>query len=313
MIQAPVVACGGANADIHSRLLAPARMRDSNPGAVSFSAGGVARNIAENIARLGFPCRLLSAVGADAFGQMVLAACRTAGIDTDAVYRSKAESTSVYLDINDCAGDMLIASSDMHILGTLPGTYFAEQEELLSSAAAIIADGNLSEQQLSALLSAKGSTPVCVDPVSAAKAPRFLPFLSAIDTIKPNRLELEVLSGLPCESDTAIREAAEAVLKRGVHRIAVSLGAKGCYYADTDGAAFFASLPPVACPVSATGAGDSFTAGLIAGLLLGYTPQKAVSLALGCGALTVQSALTVSPSLSLSAALAAASNLKRSF
>lgn len=301
MKQSYVACVGGANIDIHSRLLAPAVLRDSNPGHVCLSSGGVARNIAENIARLGLACRLFTAVGRDAFGAHILSDCEKAGIDISSVYRSSCMGSSVYLDINDKDGDMFLASSDMRVLGELPEAYFRENGALFRGAAAIVADGNLSEKQLGSLFENKGETPVFIDPVSTAKAGRFLPFLGQIDVFKPNRMELAALSSLPCQSNAEIVRAVDSLLEKGLGCAVVSLGEKGCYYADKTGLGFFSAPKRAESPVSATGAGDAFTAGFVYAFVRGYKPEEAVRLALGCGAFTLLSSETIHPDMSLGA------------
>ena len=296
-----VVAVGGANIDIHSRLLAPAVLRDSNPGTVSMSAGGVARNIGENMARLGLSCSLLTAVGNDSFGEHILSSCVRAGIDTNPVYISPNASSSVYLDINDCEGDMFLASSDMRVLSTLPEDYFDWNRELLTQASAIVADGNLTEKQISSLIDNKGQAPLIADPVSTAKVTRFLPFMDRISVFKPNGMELATITGIPCDTESGIVDAADLLLCKGLGRIVVSMGALGCYYADNTGLHFFSRPPRVERPVSATGAGDAFTAGLVCSLVNGGTPAEAVRLAMGCGAFAVQSAETIHPDISIQA------------
>jgi len=61
-----VVVIGGINVDIKSRVDAPLVMATSNPGTTTVTAGGVGRNIAESLARLGVRTSLISAVGDDA-------------------------------------------------------------------------------------------------------------------------------------------------------------------------------------------------------------------------------------------------------
>ena len=296
-----VAAIGGANIDIHSRLLAPPVLRDSNPGTVCMSAGGVARNIAENIVRLGLRCRLLSAVGKDAFGEHILSSCRKAGIETGDIYLSSAFGSSVYLDINDHEGDMFLASSDMRVLNDLPEDYFEKKRSLLYNAAAILADGNLSEAQIGSLVKNKGDTPLFVDPVSTPKVVRFLPYLEQIDVFKPNRMELEKAAGLACDREEGVVAAARVLIDKGVRCLVVTLGTDGCYYADRTGLSFFAPAPRVELAVSATGAGDAFTAGLVYAFVRHDTPENAVKLAMGCGALAVQSQETIHPGMSLHA------------
>ena len=73
-IRPAAVVVGGANMDIKARSAAPVVAATSNPGHVVRSPGGVGRNVAENLARLGTPTTLVAAVGADALGDELVAA-----------------------------------------------------------------------------------------------------------------------------------------------------------------------------------------------------------------------------------------------
>ena len=100
-----VVVVGGANIDICGSPGVPLRMGDSNPGTVTSSPGGVARNVAENLARLGVDCRLITAVGNDHHGDLLCDQGRAAGIDMRHVMRLDAAPTSTYVSVLDNSGD----------------------------------------------------------------------------------------------------------------------------------------------------------------------------------------------------------------
>ena len=114
-----IVGVGAANADLNGASLAPIHLRDSNPGHISLSAGGVTRNVCENLARLGADVKLLSCVGDDTFGAFIRRSCEDAGIDASHLYAARGASSSMYLSILDADGDMLvgIASSGVHSNG----------------------------------------------------------------------------------------------------------------------------------------------------------------------------------------------------
>jgi len=114
-----IAAIGGANIDIHGKSNKALRGKDSNPGTVHTSAGGVARNVAENLARLGVDCRLISAIGDDHYGQMLMRLCREAGIDMQYVQEFASAATSTYLSVLDDTGDMPVAVADMSIIDNL--------------------------------------------------------------------------------------------------------------------------------------------------------------------------------------------------
>lgn len=84
--------------------------------------------------------------------------------------------------------------------------------------------------------------------------------LGKLHTLKPNRLEAELLSGVPITGTDSLHRAAQTLLETGLHRVFISLGADGVYAADQSGSV---TLPaPKAEMVSTTGCGDSFMAAL---------------------------------------------------
>ena len=82
-----VVVIGGANVDVKARSTGPAVRRTSNPGTAVLGAGGVGRNIAENLARLGTSTHLVTAVGNDPLGDQLVASTREAGVGVEHVAR----------------------------------------------------------------------------------------------------------------------------------------------------------------------------------------------------------------------------------
>lgn len=293
-----VTGFGGANADLHIRADSPVLLRDSNPSSFASSPGGVTRNILENLAHLGLDTALLSAVGQDANGDRLLAACKEAGIDVSRVKRSPSFATAGYVDFLGPEGDMFVAANDMKIIDAIPPSYPSECEDLIRRSDALVTDANLSAETLERFAEIAGDIRIFADPVSVAKAPRMKPVLNRLYLIKPNVYELAVLSELPAETDTQIRIAAEALLKKGVYAVAVSLGTRGCYYADRSGESFFDSLPPVEVMGNATGAGDAWLSGAIYGTLNKKAPRETVRLALAAGRIAVRSTETINPQMS---------------
>ena len=110
-----IVGVGAANADLNGASLAPIHLRDSNPGHISLSAGGVTRNVCENLARLGADVKLLSCVGDDTFGAFIRRSCEDAGIDASHLYAARGASSSMYLSILDADGDMLVGRGCCHL------------------------------------------------------------------------------------------------------------------------------------------------------------------------------------------------------
>lgn len=294
-----VVLLGGANMDIRGSTPAKLRFGDSNPGQVSCSPGGVARNIAENLARLGADCRLLSAVGDDLYGRSLLDSTQRAGVDVRPVLVLPDAATSTYLSIHGPDGDMSIAINDMQVLNRLDAARLAPQRELVRHAGLIVADANLSPDALAWLFAEAEQQPVFVDTVSAFKAERIRPWLGRIHTIKPNRIEAATLSGLPLESPADAAAVADWFHQQGVQQVILSLAGDGVFYSSAEGQGW--SPAPQVDIVNATGAGDALMAGLVWGWLQQLPLPDAVRLAQACAALTLSCAATNNPTLSLAA------------
>ena len=134
-----IVGVGAANADLNGASLAPIHLRDSNPGHISLSAGGVTRNVCENLARLGADVKLLSCVGDDTFGAFIRRSCEDAGIDASHLYEAKGANSSMYLSILDADGDMLVGMSDMRIVQQdMPEDYLPSQKALIQGAGIVL-------------------------------------------------------------------------------------------------------------------------------------------------------------------------------
>ncbi len=133
---------GGVNVDIGGQSYAPLVARDSNPGRVRISLGGVGRNIAHNMSLLGVDVRLLTAFGDDLHAQRVAASCGELGIDISHALQVPGGTTSTYLFLNDVDGDMALGLSDMDICERITPAYLASNLSLLNNAQVIVADTN---------------------------------------------------------------------------------------------------------------------------------------------------------------------------
>ena len=221
-----VVGVGAANLDIHGRPKKAIVMHDSNPGHMNASAGGVTRNVCDNLARLGADVRLISAVGTDLYADVIRQECTAAGIDVSQLCVAPGCASSTYLSILDEHGDMLVALSDMTVLQEhLTPEFLDSRAELLQNAAIVTCDPCLTERTLLHLLDlCEGRTPVYVDPVSTAYARVLAPHIGRFHTAKPNVLELSILSGREITDEASLEAAGASLLDKGLERLLVSLG-----------------------------------------------------------------------------------------
>jgi pseudouridine kinase len=298
-----VALIGGANMDISAHSTAPPMASDSNPGRIACSPGGVARNVAENLLRLGVDARLLSVLGCDVFGQALRQAAASIGLDLSACTTLPGQRTATYLSLHGPDGDMGVAVNDMGILESLTPELLQAHTAVLEGAAALVVDCNLRPDVLAWIGVYWADKPVFAEAVSVAKCHKLLPLLDHLHTLKANRLEAQALSGLPIHSPQSACDAARSLHQRGVRNVLISLGAEGVAWCDASGAVGHRLVRPVQM-ASATGAGDALLAGLVYGHLQGMPLDLAVAWAMACAELTLSSTFANSPDLSVSAARA---------
>lgn len=295
-----IVVIGGANMDIGGKPDHALLEKDSNPGRVRTSVGGVGRNIAHNLRLLDLPVTFLTALGKDASGDRVVAECAMAGIDCERVLRTHEEPTSTYLFISDETGDMRLAVADMKICRLISPAYLAAQRDLLDIADVLVLDANLPEESI-LYLAETCAAPIFADPVSISKAGKLQTVLGKLHTLKPNRLEAELLSGISIRSDADLPKAAEALLATGLKRVFISLGGDGVYAAESGQQIHVPCCPAV--PINMTGAGDAMLAGLVWSHVRGKDLASAARLAAAAAAIAAEGAHTVNPALSPAALL----------
>ena len=295
------VVVGGANVDICGTSDAPLVGADSNPGRVTTSLGGVGRNIAHNLSLLGADVRLLTAYGDDAQGQKLASSCATLGIDLTHGLRVTGGTTSTYVYLTHPDGEMALAVSDMEICNKITPEYLAEKLSLLQNAKVVVADANIPAESLQ-YLAENLTTPLFVDPVSTAKAEKLRPILSKIHTLKPNRLEAELLTGIPIHTEADEEKAAQKLLEMGVQRLFMSLGSRGVYVAEEGKHFRMANLP--GNMVNTTGCGDSFMAAIAWAWLEGMELEETALAGLATASFTMESQQTIHPGLCSEAVLA---------
>ena len=292
------VVVGGVNVDIGGRSFAPLKAEDSNPGKVSVSMGGVGRNIAHNLSLMGVDVRMLTAYGDDTHGQEVTASSAKVGIDLSHALKLSGESTSTYLYLTDEKGEMALAVSDMAICSRISPEYLAENLSLLQNAQVVIADTNIPAESLR-YLAENCSCPLFIDPVSTTKAEKIRDILPRIHTLKPNRMEAELLSGIPIHSPEDAETAAQALLQMGVKRVFLSMGSEGMLAATEEETHQLSNRP--GNMVNTTGCGDACMAALVWAWLEAKTTRETALAGLAAGAIAMESAQTINPNMSAEA------------
>ncbi|AKU17025.1 carbohydrate kinase [Luteipulveratus mongoliensis] len=298
--QPGVVVIGGANVDLKARSGAKATPGTSNPGHASMSSGGVGRNIAENLARLGTRTHLIAAVGRDPFGDTLLAETAAAGVRLDYVHRTDLP-TGTYAAVLDADGELLVAVADMSATDALAPEHLGAGRDVITTAGVVVLDGNLAAPTFAHALglATAAQVRVVVEPVSVAKAGLLAPHLVAgqvVFAVTPNRDELAALTGLPTRTERQLSAAIGDLHARGVQHVWVRLGEGGSVLASHDGTTTRIAAPTTEVQ-DVTGAGDAMLAGFCHGLLAGDELAVAARLGQAAATLTVASTHTVRPDL----------------
>lgn len=296
---AKVVCLGGACVDRKYQVLSQAQTGTSNPARARRSFGGVARNVAENLARLGVQTALFSVVGNDENGVALLEHAARAGIDTRLVIRDSNHVTPEYGAIVAPDGNLVIGVADMHALDALAVDDVERHWNEIAGSDWLFVDCNVPGEVLAwCMRQARGScVKLAVDAVSEPKVCRLPDDLTGVDLLVLNEKEAAVYL---CEDVATFRkreplERARVLRERGAGAVVLTCGAKGLIAAGDRSA----ELPALSAQcVDVTGAGDALVAALIYRLAQGGDLIDAARTGTLCAGLTVESLASVRPDLS---------------
>lgn len=298
---APVLVIGAANIDMIGRLDGKLHTGMSNPAHIRFSFGGVARNIAENLSRLGHSVKLITAVGEDQFGTQLLKQTVDAGVDVENVICSTNASTGSYIGVIDTQGDLQLALDDMHVIEEITSQYLRDRYSIFKQSSLLFVDANLPKKTLKTALSLarRAKIPVFADPTTTLLAHRFEPYLNRIYLLTPNISEAaffceQVID--PSDPEQA-QEAAKHLVSQGVKIAIVTLAEFGVCYATSETSGYIPAIRTEI--VDPTGGGDALTAAVVFALLNNIPLDDAVRLGVSAASLTLRHRGAVMPDLSL--------------
>lgn len=300
-VDAPVLVIGAASIDIIGRLDAELERGTSNPARVRTSFGGTARNVAENLARLGHRAKLLSVVGKDQVGEQLLRHTEEAGVDVSSVQVSEELPTGSYLAVIDQLGEMALGMDDMRVLNELEAADLEEAQELFDAASMLFLDANPSSEALAAAfsLAQRSKLPVCADPTSISLANALKAHIGDLFLLTPNAREAATLLGRSFDASDGQAGvlAARDLVSQGADIAIVTLAEFGLAYASAEGSGHIPAIKTEI--VDPTGAGDALGAAVMFSLLNDIPLDEAVRLGLSAASLTLRRRDSVRGDLSL--------------
>lgn len=295
-----LVACiGGVDLDRKYYLHDTFIKGTSNPANGDVTLGGVAQNVAANLALLDVSVCLAAIAGKDHDGQLLMDLLDERDINTDLLQMTEQDSTAEYVAVIGPDGDMVLGVAKMNIFDLFTPEHLAGIWDGLSEASWIFADCNLPAATLSALLDYKqnGNFYLVIDAVSIPKVMRLPDNLSGVDLVFMNLDEANAYLQLSTNNYiTDERQAAKELLKRNPRAAIVTNGNKGVGIA-TESESYGLDSFKVE-PVDTTGAGDALIAGTIYGLHQNDDIQEAARTGLLMAALTAESHESVRSDLS---------------
>lgn len=292
-----VLTIGGTNVDIQGKSNDNVVRYDSNPGEVSISFGGVGKNIAENIAKLGISSKFITALGDDIYGKDIKEYLKNQNLDISDSLILKNQNTAMYLSILNDDNEMEMAVSSMDICKNITPAYLDSIRKKITNAQLLVVDTNLEDETLKYLAFLKRRPNIILDTVSTKKALKVKDFIGKFHTIKPNRLEAEALSGISIYGNEDLKRIGDYFLTKGVKKVFISLGAKGVFYMTESKNGMI--RPPRISSVSSTGAGDAFVAALAYSEVQGYDVDIATKYGTAAAIMTSLNNKTVSENLSV--------------
>ncbi len=292
-----ILTIGGTNVDIQGKSYSNVIRYDSNPGMIGISYGGVGKNIAENISRLGISSKLITALGDDTYGNEIKEYLKKQNMDISDVLFLKNQPTSMYLSILNDDKEMEMAVSSTDICKNITPKFLESIRKRIVNSKLIILDTNLEEEALRYIAFLRRKPLLMLDTVSTRKALKVKEFIGRFHTIKPNRMEAEVLSDVVIYSNDDLKRAGDYFLSKGVKKVFISMGSEGVFYM-TENEAQLIKIPRIN-PVSTTGAGDAFVAGIAYGEYYDYDIKSATKFGLGASILTSLSDKTISDQMNV--------------
>lgn len=285
---------GGANMDMSATLNGAFIAADSNPGHIEVGYGGVARNIAHNLALLGARTQLLTIFGGDLFGGLMHDYCKQQGIDVHLSERESSQRSGIYLCLHNQAGEMITAVADTEAIRLITPEWLAKRIGEINMSEFIVADTNVTEDSIRWLME-NVTAPLFIDGVSSTKAHRVVNALRKCKLPYLHTLKLNLKEALAVTETATYSEAAQQLLDLGVAHVYITLGAEGVYCRNAAEEWLFPILPGEI--VNTTGAGDAFLAGVVFAYAKGISFPQTAQYGLMAARTSLMSSKAVNPDI----------------
>ena len=292
-----VCVIGGCNIDFIAKSFEKINMKDSNPGTLEYSFGGVGKNIAENLLKMGIENKFISVFGDDVYSREIKDYLKKIGLDFSNSKFLTNRGMSNYISILDENNDLFTAISSMEVLDEINIEFISKLIDLIKSYKYIVMDTNLREDVLEYICKNCPNSKIIVDCVSRKKALKIKKLLKYIYLLKPNIYEAEELTDIPYENESDLEKIVNVFLEKGVQKVFISMGEKGILYADKNENGIVRIKDKLKIE-NTSGCGDAAMSGIIYGVVNENDILECAKLGNIAGFITAQSMDTVSKNIS---------------
>ncbi|KTD40262.1 carbohydrate kinase family protein [Legionella parisiensis] len=289
-----IVCIGGITVDRKLTSIHKLQLETSNPVSSSFTFGGVAHNVAHNLALLTNNVHIYSVVGQDNYGLQAIENLKRMDVHIQNILTLHDKPTAHYDVILDNEGELFLALADMEIFDHIPFAQFTQSWSEWGNEEIVFLDTNLPQEiiEYAIQIARSQSIKLCIDPVSVVKAKKLPAGLENIFLLKPDRFEAEALTHIQIHSVSDCIKAGQVLLDKGVKNCIISLGKSGYVIVNETIQKHFPAflIEPI---IDVNGAGDAFIAGILYELKQEKPIIDACQTGAAMAALTLQSCHTV--------------------
>lgn len=284
---------GGANLDFVGSPIGKLYEGSSSIGEINIQIGGSARNIAENIVKLGVHAELITALGKDTNGKIIQDHCIKVGIRLDKSSIFEGESTSQYLSVMNEEGKLKHGISDMSVIDEITPAIITQKKADINNSELIVLDANLPQETIEFIVINFKKKKILIDTVSIKKVEKIKNVISGFYLLNPSIQELEVLTDMEISSEEDMIKAANMLIKQGVNKVVIFCKGNGTYCFDKNG--YFIDKPNLTTVKNENGVREAFLATISYGLYHDLEMEEIIKLANEAANMTFESEQNVSP------------------
>ena len=287
-----ILLIGGANVDYIATSKEKLKRRFSNTGTITYTYGGVIRNTAENLARLGNHCTLMTAIGNDDLGSKLREHLLSLGVT---VYSSSSDlPTASYIAVNDEKHYLDVAICDSRIMETVTPKFLKKHDKFIQEHDSIIMDANLTQETIDYLFETYKDKKFICEAISPDNIKKYTKHLKNIYLLKCNIHEAQALMN----HKFGERDLVGQMLVKGVKNIVVSNKSNDIYYGRDSRDIGFVKVQEVKEFVNSNGCGDALFAGTIDYMLQGRKLKEAITFGNDMARITLMTEKAVSEEIS---------------